>query len=491
MQKTLFFKERMAFSMKKTCSNELQLFAQELQQSVSPQVLEELARKEGFVRRSSKFGAKELVALCVWISQQVASTPLTHLCSSLETSTEVLMSPEGLNQRFNESAVDLLKQVLSNLLTKKMGAEEVVPNHYDSFFSRIRILDSTTFQLPDPFASDYQGSGGSSHTAGVKIQLEYDLLSGQFLHVHSGEGRENDKTFGSTSLHNVRKKDLFLRDLGYFDLNDLLTIHEKGAYYISRLKVNTRVYIENEAPEYYLNGKVKKGSLYTRIDMEEIMNQLQPGETYEITEAYIGSNHKLRSRVIIHRLTEEQTEKRLKDQETREKKKGITYKERSKRLSALNVYIINAPTKQVPMNQVHDLYSLRWQIEILFKTWKSFFKINKCKEIKKERLECHLYGQLISILLCSSTMFQMRQLLLKKKKCELSEYKAIYIIMDYYPLLHKCLQQRTEEIVSVLKRLFHLLEKLGRKCHRYEKKTVFDILRVVYQSTMSQENVAA
>ncbi|ATO48345.1 hypothetical protein BrL25_04000 [Brevibacillus laterosporus DSM 25] len=28
--------------------------------------------------------------------------------------------------------------------------------------------------------------GEGSHTAGVKIQLEYDLLSGQFLHVEAG-----------------------------------------------------------------------------------------------------------------------------------------------------------------------------------------------------------------------------------------------------------------------------------------------------------------
>jgi hypothetical protein len=50
-----------------------------------------------------------------------------------------------------------------------------------SSFERIRILDATVFQLPDSFATDYQGSGGSSNTAGVKIQLEYDLLSGRLM----------------------------------------------------------------------------------------------------------------------------------------------------------------------------------------------------------------------------------------------------------------------------------------------------------------------
>jgi hypothetical protein len=60
---------------------------------------------------------------------------------------------------------------------------------------------------------------------------------------------------------------------------------------------------------------------------------------------------------------------------------------------------------------------------------------------KQERLECHLYGQLISILLCSSTMFKMRELLLRKKQKELSEYKAMYIIKDYFLLFHQALHK--------------------------------------------------
>ena len=161
----------------------------------------------------------------------------------------------------------------------------------------------------------------------------------------------------------------------------------------------------------------------------------------------------------------------------------MKYSPRSKRLSGINVYMTNASTNIVPMGQVHDRYSLRWQIEILFKTWKSFFHIHHCKKIKRERLECHLYGQLIAILLCSSTMFQMRQLLLMKKKRELSEYKAIYMIKDYFssfPIDTK----DTQELSKVLLRPFNLLQQNGRKSHRYEKKTIFDILGVIYNCTM-------
>ncbi|MGE6896722.1 IS4 family transposase, partial [Priestia flexa] len=51
-------------------SEELHLFAQELQRSLSPIALQEIAKKVGFVKRSSKYQANELMALCVWLSQE-------------------------------------------------------------------------------------------------------------------------------------------------------------------------------------------------------------------------------------------------------------------------------------------------------------------------------------------------------------------------------------------------------------------------------------
>lgn len=413
--------------------SELTLFAQEIQRFLSPIVLKEIAKKVGFVQRSSKYQADELIDLCVRFSQVVASTSLTQLCSLLEASKGVLISQEGLNQRFNTAAVAFLREVFTSLLTQKLCLNRSISSDMISTFNSIRILDVTVFQLSNSFSTDYQGSGGSSNTAGVKIQLEYDLLNSQFLNVQLGPGKNNDKTYGTTCLETVKKNDLCLRDLGYFDLGDLQSIHDKEAYYISRLKPNTRIYI--------------------KLDMVQIMSGLTAGETIEIPEAYIGQNQKLPARVIFHRLTDIQTHTRLKNQAIREKKKGIVMKEKTKHLMGMNVYITNTSPEEVPTVYVHSLYSLRWQIEILFKTWKSFFEIDECKTIKKERLECHLYGQLIGILICSSTIFQMRQLLLEKKKQEISEYKAIYMIKDYFPLLFQAMAEGTGGLLKILHRL--------------------------------------
>lgn len=98
--------------------DEFQLFAKELQRYLSPHILQQIAQETGFVKRKSKYGACDLAALCIWINQHIASDSLTRLCSQLYVNTATLMSPEGLNQRFNPAAVAFLREVFTSLLTQ-------------------------------------------------------------------------------------------------------------------------------------------------------------------------------------------------------------------------------------------------------------------------------------------------------------------------------------------------------------------------------------
>jgi hypothetical protein len=133
------------FSVKVTNKEELHMFSQVLQNYLSPTEVEQLARATEFVRRTSKYRGQDLVTLCVWLSHNLASTSLTQLCSELEAATGICMSPEGLNQRLNESAVTFLQQLFVRLLKAELSLSSAIPNEYRDHFLRIRILDSTTF----------------------------------------------------------------------------------------------------------------------------------------------------------------------------------------------------------------------------------------------------------------------------------------------------------------------------------------------------------
>ncbi|MBJ8050393.1 transposase, partial [Bacillus cereus group sp. N18] len=86
----------------------------------------------------------------------------------------------------------------------------------------------------------------------------YDLHSGKFLNFQMEPGKNNDKTFGTECLDTLRPGDLCIRDLGYFSLKDLDQMDQRGVFYVSRLKLNNRVYVKNESPEFFRDGTVKK-----------------------------------------------------------------------------------------------------------------------------------------------------------------------------------------------------------------------------------------
>lgn len=98
--------------------------------------------------------------------------------------------------------------------------------------------------------------------SGVKIQLEYDLLSGQFLHVEVGPGKQNDVNYVKEIQDTADLQDLCIQDLGCFSLIDLDAIQPNSAYYLSLLKMNTKI---------QKNVVLKKQSQFTIIDLDRII----------------------------------------------------------------------------------------------------------------------------------------------------------------------------------------------------------------------------
>ncbi|MCB2323732.1 IS4 family transposase, partial [Clostridium tagluense] len=272
-----------------------------------------------------------------------------------------------------------------------------------------------------------------------------------------------------------------LRDLGYFNFEDFLDIEKRKAFYISRLKPNIAVYIDSNNIEYYKNGTPKKSSLFKRIYISDIMKQMSDGKHYELKDVYIGQGKKLKTRLILYKLTNEQLKKRSEKSKKNAKKKGIKKSDNTIELLGISMYITNIEQEVLSAKQVYEVYELRWQIEIIFKTWKSIFHIHAVKQVKIERFQCQLYGKLILLLLSSSVMFKMRTLEMENKELEASEIKVSGIVHGYIDRLYFDLIKFPSRTLNNVKSVFENVLKNGLKSHKKDKKTVFDILGVCYK----------
>ena len=139
---------------------------------------------------------------------------------------------------------------------------------------------------------------------------------------------------------------------------------------------------------------------------------------------------------------------------------------------AYNFLLTNIPQEEISLQDLYQLYSFRWQVEILFKTWKSHFHLDKVKIMKKERFECHLYGTLIAIWISIRFAFQARLYLYRKKNIELSEYKAMGIIREFLP---KMILAKTE-LIHLIHQVYMILKRHGKKSCKKEKPTTLNIL---------------
>lgn len=169
-----------------------------------------------------------------WFTCSSVSPPIVHEFSSLTS--------EGLNQRFTSRAVAFLKEIFFRLLTHQRPILRQRIETYHTCFTRLRLLDSTSFLLPTTYGEEYKGSV----SAGAKIQFEYDLLSGKCLHVSVQNANDSDSLFAYHIQDTILPNDLCIRDLGFFSLAILADIDTRGAYYITRLRSDLKVYTKQD-----------------------------------------------------------------------------------------------------------------------------------------------------------------------------------------------------------------------------------------------------
>lgn len=358
--------------------------------------LDSIARKTKLiVRKSSRFEAGEfLLTLIKAVTTGRAS--FSQMASTLSKCELRPMSRQALWNRIGIRSVAFMIKTLSAAIDERWGVRNIVGAKH---FKRVLLEDSSQAKLHKSNSKNFPGHGNAkSESSGCKIDLSFDLLSGEPVHQIFHAATMQDKVLGRELVDMVRPGDLVLRDMGYFCIKEFRLIAERGAFWVSRLPAGVGVFMEDgKALESYL--KSFKGNT---ID----------------TMVTLGKEAGERVRFVAVRAAKNIAERRRRERKKSAGKKGKTPPANTLLRDGWHLMVCNVTEVQLDTKKLTALYAVRWQIEITFRAWKQSGELLKALDRKSnaEHLETLIYASILWLVLTMKTASILQDAIPKSKQ---------------------------------------------------------------------------
>ncbi len=342
----------------------------------------ELAKETGFISRERKLTESKFVKTLLfgWLQKDM---PSVEGLARAGVSHDLRISAQGIDQRFSLKAAEFLKSVLEEAMMQVILAKNPVAVERLKRFSSVYLSDCSVVCLPDELHELWRGTGGSegSSRAALKIDTCLELKTGQ-LRCGLLQGKQHDS---SSPLANAvyEKGCLRIQDLGYFNLERMKTQAERGEYWLSRYQVGTIIFD-------------KQGQ---RIDMlNGLMALKKSGVKQHECNILLGVQTQIPVRLLIWQLPQEAAGRCRAKMKENAKNNGKTASQDSLALCDWKLLVTNADSELLPFNDGFLFYSVRWQIELLFKLWKSHGKLGRSASQNPWRILCELYAKLLAVM---------------------------------------------------------------------------------------------
>ncbi|MEE1130401.1 MAG: IS4 family transposase [Caryophanon sp.] len=421
--------------------------------------LDELAKETGFIQRKRKMTATKFIQLLFQMEGNFSTNTLQELATSYTLSSQEQLSRNGMDKQFKPEAILFLQRVIQEIIVCLHGLEYPVPPSFlETPITAFRIIDSTHVQFKNPL------SGSSGHWS-VKIQFEFDFLTGNVLFFTVNEQPMSDTNAGKERLALLQENELCVQDLGYFDLTTFRAIQEKGAFFLSKTRADSHLARLSCTPRYHPNGEAIQSSLYEQVNLQALCDKLKPGEYLELDDLYIGTTHRFLCRCILVKQTEKGFAQRLKRIDRRTVQSRKQPKRTVRQRANCTVYMTNLP-KNVSTETILSFYRLRWQVELTFKYWKSVLHLKETKALKKGRTMCHIYATLLVAILSQRISYQLRNASAHTKQIEISELVAMRTIAQKVLPIFWQLQRTKKALKEFCQLLSRLLATTAKKSHK-------------------------
>jgi hypothetical protein len=244
--------------------------------------------------------------------------------------------------------------------------------------------------LPSALAALWKGCGGTASQdslhhdpkteAGIKLTLRWDLLRGGLDGPHL-QAAKTHELHSVLQDHPLQAGSLWCADLGYWMLTRLAAWAQQGVFFLIRYKVNTIVWY--------------KGA---RIDLFTLL----PKRINQRREwcVDLGASRQVRQvRLLALRVPQEVVAKRKAHYQDYCRQHQKPLNPVVLHAQKWTLLVTNVPPSWMSLSQAFALAHARWQIELLFKLWKSSTLIDTWNGTKPMRVLCEIYAKLLAVVI--------------------------------------------------------------------------------------------
>ncbi len=354
--------------------------------------IEKAAWESGFYKKAPKKITATSLLTSFWLMQQSGKNALRNWCFQLGKHIGTTVAEQSLNERLNEKAVEMNKMLLEKALNLKMNKEGLKReksklNNLLPLFNRILIRDSTTVQVPNHLHETYPGSNSNgAPTAIMRIQALFNFSEEKWVDFEVSAYTDNDQGAANCIAGYLAPRDLILQDLGYFTL-DWLAQATVNQYIITKWKSNVQL--------LRVNGD--------KIDLPSLLN----GQKEVDMPVLVGSKKQIPMRLVARKLPKAKAKKRI-ESARKDRHSKANHSKEYYELLKYEIYLTNIPKEQLNGKNIAKLYGLRWYIEILFKSWKSyanFAKVFQKGKMNIQRTQFTVYALLLEFVYLTSGIY--------------------------------------------------------------------------------------
>jgi hypothetical protein len=367
-------------------------------------VITKIGKRSGFIQRKSKKISAYHFVVGFIISCCNGNSTFSEWALQIGLLSGKSVSKQGVFDRLHASAVLFAKQLLEEVLLQQSG-KDFVSTLFEGF-GKVLLQDSTTLGLPQVLSKLFPGNHSRGEQKAVaRIQSIFDIKAMQFINFSLGAFTQNDQSASGSILSLVKKGDLVIRDLGYFSLAVFEKLITAEVHFLSRLRYGVTITDSQGKP----------------VLLKDLLKQKQGVDRW----VYIGSEKKVWVRLVMVPVpatrAAEKIRKAKQDRDAR-----LNHSRQYYQWLTFNVYITTVDKNVWTARQVYKAYRVRWQIEIIFKSWKTGFNLQHI--LHEGCTNEHRVRVSIFLLLLFMCLFMQKIYVRHKQAIEKNSHKTISLL---------------------------------------------------------------